>query len=83
MLDGVTVNRWTREKRARAGLSRSFQTLELFEDLTVLENILAACDPRDSAAYLTDLVHPGKGHVTRSHARPSPTSNSTTSCTRR
>ena len=64
MLDGVTVNRWTREKRARAGLSRSFQTLELFEDLTVLENILAACDPRDSAAYLTDLVHPGKGHLT-------------------
>ncbi|AZG45464.1 branched-chain amino acid ABC transporter permease/ATP-binding protein [Gordonia insulae] len=46
-------------KRARAGVSRSFQNLELFEDLSVLENIRAASDDRRLAAYATDLVHPG------------------------
>jgi ABC-type branched-subunit amino acid transport system ATPase component len=64
-LDGETVDKWTIEKRARAGLSRSFQSLELFEDLTVRENILSACDPRDGKAYLTDLVKPGHGILTR------------------
>jgi sulfate-transporting ATPase len=63
-LGGETVDKWTIEKRARAGLSRSFQSLELFDDLTVLENILAACDARDAAAYLTDLVKPGHGKLT-------------------
>jgi ABC-type branched-subunit amino acid transport system ATPase component/ABC-type branched-subunit amino acid transport system permease subunit len=63
-LGGDTVDKWTIERRARAGLSRSFQSLELFDDLTVLENILAACDRRDAAAYLTDLVKPGHGQLT-------------------
>ena len=63
-LDGVSVDGLSREHRARAGLSRSFQSLELFEDLTVLENIQAACDERDLAAYVTDLVKPGRGRLT-------------------
>jgi len=63
-LDGVVINRWSPERRARAGIGRSFQTLELFDDLTVLENILAACDTRDHRAYLTDLVAPGRAHLT-------------------
>ena len=45
-------------KRARAGLSRSFQSLELFEDSTVLDNLRAASDPRDRLSYLRDLVRP-------------------------
>jgi ABC-type branched-subunit amino acid transport system ATPase component/ABC-type branched-subunit amino acid transport system permease subunit len=45
-------------RRARAGLSRSFQSLELFEDATVYDNLRAASDPRDRLSYLTDLVHP-------------------------
>jgi ABC-type branched-subunit amino acid transport system ATPase component len=61
---GQLVDGWSRERRARAGLSRSFQSLELFEDLTVLENIQAACDARDIAAYVTDLVKPGRGRLT-------------------
>jgi sulfate-transporting ATPase len=64
MLGEHRIEGWTRERRARAGLSRSFQTLELFDDLTVLENILAASDPRDLAAYVTDLVKPGTGRLT-------------------
>ena len=45
---------------ARHGLGRSFQSLELFEDMTVEENLLAAVEGQDAAAYLTDLVRPGK-----------------------
>jgi sulfate-transporting ATPase len=63
-LGGTEVGSWTRERRARHGLSRSFQSLELFEDLTVLENILTACDRRDLAAYVTDLAWPGRGQLT-------------------
>ena len=59
-LDGVDVSRWSPQRRARAGLSRSFQSLELFDDLTVRENLLAAAEPRDRRAYLTDLVLPGR-----------------------
>ena len=57
--DGADITRWAPYRRARAGLSRSFQSLELFDDLTVRENLLAAADPRDRLAYLTDLVRPG------------------------
>jgi ABC-type branched-subunit amino acid transport system ATPase component/ABC-type branched-subunit amino acid transport system permease subunit len=64
MLDDMRVDHWGREKRARAGIGRSFQSLELFDDLTVLENILAACDSRDQLAYVTDLVAPGKPTLT-------------------
>ena len=57
--DGHDITHWAPYRRARAGLSRSFQSLELFDDLTVRENLLAAADPRDRLAYLTDLVVPG------------------------
>jgi sulfate-transporting ATPase len=53
------IDGWTPERRARAGLARSFQSLELFDDLSVEENVLAASDARDKWAYLIDLFHPG------------------------
>lgn len=59
-LDGGDVSRWSPHRRARAGLSRSFQSLELFDDLSVRENLLAASEPRDRRAYATDLVRPGR-----------------------
>jgi ABC-type branched-subunit amino acid transport system ATPase component/branched-subunit amino acid ABC-type transport system permease component len=43
-------------RRARIGLSRSFQSLELFEGLTVLENISTAADKRDRWAYFSNLL---------------------------
>ena len=60
-LDNTSLVEMPAHRRARCGLSRSFQNLELFEDLTVLENIRAASDPRDLAAYVTGLVRPGSG----------------------
>ncbi len=61
VLGDVDIGTWGPEKRARAGLNRSFQSLELFDDLTVLENMQAASDPRDRLAYVSDLVYPGIG----------------------
>ncbi|ETA03261.1 ABC-type branched-chain amino acid transport [Frankia sp. CcI6] len=57
-LGGVRLDRLPAHRRARAGISRSFQNLELFDDLTVIENIQAASDRRDTRAYLTDLLFP-------------------------
>jgi sulfate-transporting ATPase len=47
-------------QRVRAGLGRSFQSLELFEDLTIRENLRAAYEPRDKFAYLENLVRAGR-----------------------
>lgn len=38
-LDGTEITRWSPQRRARAGLIRSFQSLELFDDLTVAEHL--------------------------------------------
>jgi ABC-type branched-subunit amino acid transport system ATPase component/ABC-type branched-subunit amino acid transport system permease subunit len=57
-LNGERIERLPAYRRARAGISRSFQSLELFEDITVRENLRAASDERDGAAYLTNLVRP-------------------------
>jgi ABC-type branched-subunit amino acid transport system ATPase component/branched-subunit amino acid ABC-type transport system permease component len=54
------VSQWSAHRRVRRGLSRSFQSGELFDDLTVEDNLRVASDPRDRRSYLTDLVWPGK-----------------------
>jgi ABC-type branched-subunit amino acid transport system ATPase component/ABC-type branched-subunit amino acid transport system permease subunit len=45
--------------RSRLGLTRSFQSLELFEDITVADNLRAASDERDVGAYFSNLVRRG------------------------
>ncbi len=59
-LNDRPIERWSVARRARAGLGRSFQSLELFEDMTVGDNLRTAGDRRDVLSYLTDLVHPGR-----------------------
>jgi sulfate-transporting ATPase len=56
LLDHVDVSTWRPERRARAGISRSWQGVELFDELTVRENLLVAEERRDVADYLRDLV---------------------------
>ncbi|MBS1842983.1 MAG: ATP-binding cassette domain-containing protein [Actinobacteria bacterium] len=58
VLNGRNIGRLTATKRSRAGLGRSFQSLELFEDSTVLDNLRAASDPRDVGSYARDLIWP-------------------------
>jgi sulfate-transporting ATPase len=45
-------------RRARLGLRRSFQSLELFEDLTVEANIRAGSDTGTRLSWITDLLWP-------------------------
>jgi sulfate-transporting ATPase len=63
LLDGEDVSRIDPTKRARLGISRSFQSLELFEDLTVRENLLAGCDDVSSKYWFTDLFWPGRAKL--------------------
>ncbi len=49
-LDGRTVERLPAHSRARLGLGRTFQSLELFEDLTVGENLLVAAEAAGGGA---------------------------------
>ena len=58
LLDDVDLSKQPAVKRARAGVARSFQSLELFEDATVFENLSVAADPQDFGSYLRDLVWP-------------------------
>jgi sulfate-transporting ATPase len=58
LLDGRDISKMSATKRSRLGLGRSFQSLELFEDSTVLDNLRAASDPRDMGSYARDLIWP-------------------------
>ncbi|WP_202125302.1 branched-chain amino acid ABC transporter permease/ATP-binding protein [Actinomadura physcomitrii] len=60
-LRGRDVGRLKAHARARLGMGRTFQNLELFDDLSVRENILTGLDGRGRAAYLRDLVRPRRG----------------------
>jgi sulfate-transporting ATPase len=57
-LDSNDITRTPVAGRARMGINRSFQSLELFEQSSVLENLQTACDPRDATSYVVDLVRP-------------------------
>ncbi|MEA2827841.1 MAG: branched-chain amino acid transport system ATP-binding protein livF [Actinomycetota bacterium] len=49
-VDGKAVERLPAHVRARLGLGRTFQSLELFEDLTVGENLLVAAEAAGGGA---------------------------------
>jgi sulfate-transporting ATPase len=59
-LAGKSIASWSPERRARDGLGRSFQAVELFEELSVRENLLVASDRQALSAYVTDLLLPRK-----------------------
>ncbi len=51
--------------RSVAGISRSFQSLELFEDMTVFENIVVACERHSWARRLVEGIKPCAPRLTR------------------
>ena len=57
-LDGTRVEGWSVHRRTRAGVSRSFQSLELFESSTVRENLGVASDKGANRDYVLDLIRP-------------------------
>jgi ABC-type branched-subunit amino acid transport system ATPase component/ABC-type branched-subunit amino acid transport system permease subunit len=64
LLDGASVDGWSPEHRARSGMGRSWQAVELFEEMSVRENLLTAADRQQWRRYLVDLVRPGRPATT-------------------
>lgn len=64
-LNGEPVHR-AAYQRARTGIARSYQSLELFDDMTVLENLRIAAERCRWWNYITDPIFPG--HPTTSPA---------------
>jgi branched-chain amino acid transport system ATP-binding protein len=59
--DGTDITDAAPHARSRAGLVRTFQSLELFDDLTVRDNLLVAAHPPTLWSALTDALWP-KSH---------------------
>jgi branched-chain amino acid transport system ATP-binding protein len=55
---GDRMDRLKPHERVGLGMSRTFQQLELFEDLSVEDNVRAAAEPTRWWDVLADLVHP-------------------------
>jgi branched-chain amino acid transport system ATP-binding protein len=63
--DGSRVENLAPHVRSRLGLARTFQSIELFGDLSVRENLLVAAERPGWWSAFADLVHP---HRTSQHA---------------
>jgi ABC-type branched-subunit amino acid transport system ATPase component/branched-subunit amino acid ABC-type transport system permease component len=60
IVNGERIDRWPTHRRARAGIGRSFQSLELFEQTSLDENLRVASDRREPWLYYADIVKPSR-----------------------
>jgi sulfate-transporting ATPase len=60
LLDDTDVSGWSPERRARAGVARSWQSVELFDELTVRDNLRVAEDTRLRRYFVRDLLLPDR-----------------------
>jgi branched-chain amino acid transport system ATP-binding protein len=58
VFDGTEIGDLPVHKRAGLGLGRTWQSLELFDDLTVEENLQVAAEKQSLGGFLADLVVP-------------------------
>ena len=58
VFDGRALDGASPHQRARAGLARTWQSVELFDDLTVAENLDAVAHRQSARSLLLDLVRP-------------------------
>src|SRR3954464_15115402 len=54
--DGDDISSMSAHQRARRGLGRTWQSLELFDDLTVRENLEVAAERQSWTSFLLDFV---------------------------
>jgi branched-chain amino acid transport system ATP-binding protein len=57
---GRSLERLTAHRRARLGLGRTWQSLELFDDLTVGDNLRVAAERQGVGSFLADLAVPAR-----------------------
>ena len=57
VFDGNDIGELKPHERAQSGLVRTFQSLELFEDLTVRDNLLVAAYPTRWYTFIADMFH--------------------------
>jgi branched-chain amino acid transport system ATP-binding protein len=55
---GKEISKLPPHRRARLGLGRTWQSLELFEDLNIEENLQVAAEKQSALGFLGDLVWP-------------------------
>ena len=58
LYDGQEIGALPAHKRAKAGLGRTWQSLELFDDLTIRENLQVAAERQSVGSFFADLVAP-------------------------
>jgi ABC-type branched-subunit amino acid transport system ATPase component/branched-subunit amino acid ABC-type transport system permease component len=63
LAEGRQISGLSPSRISRAGVTRSFQSLELFEDMTILDNLKAASEKHDPWSYLLDLVWPRRSRL--------------------
>jgi branched-chain amino acid transport system ATP-binding protein len=56
--DGIAIEGWPPHKRARAGIGRTFQGLELFDEMSVTDNLLVSAEGTLGPTMLRDLLRP-------------------------
>jgi len=57
-LDGEPLARLSPQRRAALGVGRTFQSVELFENMTAYENIRVGAESRGARSYVADLIRP-------------------------
>ena len=57
LFNGQEIGTMKPHERAQAGLVRTFQSLELFEDLSVRDNLLVAGYPTRWYSFILDMLH--------------------------
>ena len=60
VFDGHDISHLPVHKRSGLGLGRTWQSLELFDDLTVEENLFVAADKQTAKNFLLDIVAPSR-----------------------
>jgi branched-chain amino acid transport system ATP-binding protein len=59
--EGADITNWPTHRIVKLGIARTFQTIRLFQNLSVLENVLAGCHCRTNSGSLAAMLRtPGE-----------------------
>jgi branched-chain amino acid transport system ATP-binding protein len=56
LFEGKDITNWLTHRIVRLGIARTFQTIRLFQNLSVLENVLAGCHCRMSSGSVAAML---------------------------